>query len=136
MEALSAASREELLQAPDIGEKIADTVYSYLRREEVIREIQRLEKAGLHFKSEAKKTETVSNKLGGKSFVVSGVFAGYERDEIKDVIEANGGKVLSGVSGKTDFLVAGDQMGPSKREKAQKLGVRIISESEFNEMLK
>lgn len=136
MEALSAASREQLLQTPDIGEKIADTVYSYLRRPEMIIEIKRLEKAGLNFKSEVKITEPVSNKLGGKNFVVSGVFNGYERDEIKEVIEANGGKVLSGVSGKTDFLVAGDQMGPSKREKAEKLGVRIISEGEFNEMLK
>lgn len=133
---LSAASREELLQAPDIGEKIADTVYNYLRRPEFIKEIQRLKQAGLKFKSESKIIEPVSDKLGGKSFVVSGVFSGYERDQIKEVIETNGGKVLSGVSGKTDFLVAGDQMGPSKREKAQKLGVKIISEEEFNKLLK
>ena len=133
---LSAASREELLQAPDIGEKIADTVYSYLRRPEFIKEIQRLKQAGLKFQSESKIIEPISNNLGGKSFVVSGVFSGYERDQIKEVIETHGGKVLSGVSGKTDFLVAGDQMGPSKREKAQKLGVKIISEEEFNKLLK
>ena len=136
IQSLANATRDQLLEAPDIGEKIADTVISFFQQQENIREIERLEKAGLNLKSEYKTIEPVSTQLGGKSFVVSGVFSGYERDEIKTVIESNGGKVLSSVSGKTDFLVAGDQMGPSKREKAQKLGVRIISEEEFNRLLK
>jgi DNA ligase (NAD+) len=136
IQSLANATRDQLLEAPDIGEKIADTVVNFFQQQENVRELERLEKAGLNLKSEYKTIEPVSTMLGGKSFVVSGVFSGYERDEIKTVIEANGGKVLSSVSGKTDFLVAGDQMGPSKREKAQKLGVRIISEEEFNTLLK
>lgn len=136
IQSLAGATREQLLEAPDIGEKIADTVVGFFKDSENIREIERLEKAGLNLKAENKSVEPISHQLGGKSFVVSGVFAGYERDEIKTVIESNGGKVLSSVSGKTDYLVAGDQMGPSKREKAQKLGVKIISEDEFNTLLK
>ena len=98
-------------------------------------EIERLRKAGLEFVSSEKEPELVSNLLDGKSFVVSGTFVNYERDAIKDVIVANGGKVLSGVSGKLDFLVAGENMGPAKREKAEKLKVKIISEDEFQKMI-
>lgn len=84
---------------------------------------------------EATEVRVESDKLSSKSFVVSGVFQHYEREQLHQVIEANGGKVLSGVSGKTDFLVAGENMGPSKLEKAQRLGVKIISEDEFRKML-
>ncbi len=136
MDNLMAANVEQLLEAPEVGEIIARSVYEWSREPANRREIQRLLKAGLQFESTYKEAEKVSNALGGKSFVVSGTFEHYERDEIKDVIVANGGKVLSGVSGKLDYLVAGDNMGPAKREKAEKLGIRIISEDEFREMLK
>lgn len=136
MEALSKASYEELLNAPEVGEKIAESVVKFFKSKDNLKEIERLRRAGLQLVSSEKEPEKVSDSLGGKSFVVSGTFQHYERDEIKDVIIANGGKVLSGVSGKLDFLVAGDNMGPSKREKAEKLGVKIISEEDFQKMLK
>ena len=77
-----------------------------------------------------------SENLSGKSFVISGIFERYERDDLKDVILRNGGKVLSSISGKLDYLLAGDNMGPAKKEKAEKLGVKIISESDFEKLLK
>ena len=78
----------------------------------------------------------VSNILDGKTFVISGVFERYSRDELKKVIQDNGGKVTSAISGKLDFLLAGDKMGPAKKDKAEKLGVKIISEPDFEAMLK
>ncbi len=136
MDNLMNAKKEELLAAPEVGEIIADSVVAFFNDKGNRKEIERLRKVGLHFESAYKEAEKVSDALGGKSFVVSGTFEHYDRDEIKDVIVANGGKVLSGVSGKLDFLVAGENMGPSKREKAEKLGVRIISEDEFRGMLR
>lgn len=136
MDEIIKAEKSELLKTPDIGEKIADTLYDYLKKPENLQEINRLKTSGLRFNTESTQTKKESNNLEGISFVVSGVFSNFERDEITSVIESNGGKVLSGVSGKTDFLVAGEQMGPAKREKALKLGVKIISEDEFIFMLK
>ena len=133
---LAKASLEELLNAPEVGEKIAQSVFEFFRKEENRREIARLKKAGLRFESDEKAPAKESDVLGGKSFVISGVFKNYERDDLKDVILSNGGKVLSAVSGKLDYLVAGENMGPAKREKAEKLGVTIISESEFEQLLK
>lgn len=135
MEALMAATKEQLLEAPEVGEIIAQSVYEWSRDKENKKEIERLRKAGLQLVSTYKEAAKLSDALGGKSFVVSGTFEHYERDEIKDVIVANGGKVLSGVSGKLDYLVAGENMGPAKREKAESLGVKIISEAEFRKML-
>lgn len=136
MDNLAKATREEVLEAPEVGEIIADSVVGFFKDKDNRKEIERLRKAGLQFTSTFKEAEKVSDALGGKSFVVSGTFEHYERDEIKDVIVAHGGKVLSGVSAKLDFLVAGENMGPAKREKAEKLGIKIISESEFQRMLK
>lgn len=133
---LASASFEELMNAPEVGEKIARSVFEFFRKAENQREISRLKKSGLIFESDEKEPEKVSDVLEGKSFVISGVFKNYERDDLKDVILKNGGKVLSGVSGKLDYLVAGDNMGPAKREKAEKLGVTIISEEQLEEMLK
>ena len=99
------------------------------------KEIERLKAAGLQMEVSGKEPEKVSDVLAGKTFVVSGVFKNYERDQITETITAHGGKVLSGVSGKLNFLVAGDNMGPSKKEKAEKLGVTIISEEEFDKMI-
>jgi DNA ligase (NAD+) len=133
---LSKASLEELLQAPEIGGKIAQSVFDFFRNPENKREIERLRKAGLRLESDAKEPEKESDVLGNKSFVISGTFERYEREELQDIILKNGGRILSGVSGKLDYLLAGDNMGPSKLEKATKLGVKILSEAEFEKMLK
>ncbi len=135
MDNLQKATVEELLQAPEVGDIIAQSVVSYFKDSQSRKEVDRLRRTGLQMESTYKEAPKVSNALDGKSFVVSGTFANYARDEIKDVIIAHGGKVLSGVTGKTDFLVAGENMGPAKREKAEKLGVKIISEEEFQKML-
>ncbi len=136
MDNLKQASYEALLEAPEVGEKIAQSVVEYFKDADNLREVERLATAGLQFESNQKEPELVSSVLGDKSFVISGVFQNYERDQLKDIIIAHGGKVLSSVSGKLDYLLAGDNMGPAKREKAEKLGVKIISESEFEAMLK
>jgi len=133
---LAQASYEQLIEAPEVGEKIAQSVFDFFRDKENQREVARLKKAGLQFVSSFKEPEKVSNALEGKSFVISGTFENYERDQLKDVIIAHGGKVLSSVSGKLDFLLAGENMGPAKRGKAESLGVKIISEQEFEKMLK
>ncbi|MEX1240823.1 MAG: NAD-dependent DNA ligase LigA [Cyclobacteriaceae bacterium] len=132
---LAKASYEELLSAPEVGDKIAKSVFEFFRKHENKQEISRLQKAGLIFESEEKEPEKESDVLAGRSFVISGVFQNYERDDLKDLILKNGGKVLSSVSGKLDYLVAGENMGPSKKEKAEKLGVKIITEREFEKML-
>ena len=132
---LGSASYEDLLGAPEVGEKIARSVFDFFRNAENKREIARLKQAGLNFESDEKEPEIESDLLAGKTFVLSGVFKNYERDELKDVILKNGGKVLSAVSGKLDYLVAGENMGPAKREKAEKLKVAIISEGELEKML-
>jgi DNA ligase (NAD+) len=132
---LAKASFDELMSAPEVGEKIATSVFEFFRKAENKTEITRLKKAGLNFESDAVEPEKESDLLAGKSFVISGVFKNYERDELKDVILKNGGKVLSAVSGKLDYLVAGDNMGPAKKEKAEKLGVTIISEGQLEKML-
>lgn len=132
---LAKASFEELLSAPEVGDKIAKSIFEFFRKPENKEEISRLKKAGLVFEIDEKEPEKESDVLAGKSFVISGVFQNYERDDLKDVILKNGGKVLSSVSGKLDYLVAGENMGPAKKEKAEKLGVKIITEGEFEKML-
>lgn len=129
------ASLEELKSAPEIGERIAESIVNYFKDPEQLVFVEKLRLAGLKMESDGPKFEIESNLLEGKTFVISGTFANFERDELKEVILKNGGKVLSGVSGKLDYLVAGDNMGPSKLEKAQKLGVKIISEGEFLAMI-
>lgn len=136
MDRLEAATLEDLLGAPEVGVKIAESVKEFFQDKDNRLEVSRLRKAGLNFVSDAKEPEKVSDALGGKSFVISGTFEKYERDELKDIIIANGGKVLSGVSGKLDYLLGGEGIGPSKLEKAEKLGVKIISEKEFEKMIK
>jgi DNA ligase (NAD+) len=136
MDALEKASYEELLGAPEVGEKIAQSIVAFFQQAENRNEISRLRKAGLQFTSDEKEPEKVSDVLANKSFVISGVFQNYEREQLQEIILANGGRVLSGVSGKLDYLLAGDNMGPSKRDKAEKLGVKIITEDEFEKLLK
>jgi DNA ligase (NAD+) len=135
IDALSKASQEELLQVPEIGERIAQSVLAYFQDTDNQEFINRLKNAGLQFIHEAVEIVSEGESLAGKTFVISGTFQNFERDDLKIKIEANGGKVLSGVSGKLNFLVAGSEAGPSKIEKANKLGVKIISEDEFLQML-
>ncbi len=135
MEALQSASYEQLIAVPEIGDKIALSLQAYFGDAYNLHEIARLKAAGLKFESDDKPLDVESDVLAGKTFVISGVFRDFDRDELKLKIEANGGKVLSGVSGKLNYLLAGDNMGPSKLEKAQKLGVTIISEEDFIGML-
>lgn len=136
IDAIAKASLDDLRAAPEVGEKIAESVYKFFRVNDNIREIERLKKAGLQFESTAREPKKETDVLANKSFVISGTFQNYERDDLQDVIVRNGGRILSGVSGKLDYLVAGDNMGPSKREKAEKLGVKIISETDFERLLK
>ncbi|MEZ4974532.1 MAG: NAD-dependent DNA ligase LigA [Cyclobacteriaceae bacterium] len=135
MDALQNASYEQLLEAPEVGEKIAQSLVRFFSDKGHRKEIERLTKAGLNFTVVEKETKKLGNSLDNKSFVISGVFEKYGRDELKDLIIAHGGRVLSGVSGQLDYLLAGDNMGPAKRQKAEKLGVTIISEQEFEQML-
>lgn len=128
------ASVEELQQINTVGETIANNIRDFFDDERNIDIINRLRKFGLQFKQE-KKAATENQVLGGKTIVVSGVFANFSRDGIKQVIEDLGGKNVASISAKTDFVVAGDKMGPEKRKKAETLGVRILNETEFMEMI-
>ncbi|MHC1773772.1 MAG: NAD-dependent DNA ligase LigA [Lentimicrobium sp.] len=134
IESLKNASLTELITVDEIGEKIAGSVVGYFSDPANLALIERLRNSGLRFEM-LEKPEAKSNALAGKVFVVSGVFDSYSREGIKETIELNGGKVSSSVSSKTDFLVAGDNMGPEKRRKAEELGVKIISEQEFTQLL-
>lgn len=136
IDSISKASKEELLKAPDVGEKIAESVIQFFQDEKNKMEIQRLRDAGLAMETKQTSYEASSNILGGKSFLISGVFKNYEREQLQDLIQQNGGRIVSSVSGKLDYLVAGENMGPSKKEKAEKLGVRIIDEDTITQMLK
>ena len=133
MDAVMAASREELTEAEEVGEKIADSIMDYFSDEHNRSIVERLRKAGLQF--EAEQRQTVSESLAGLTFVISGSFADHSRDELKALIEAHGGKNLAAVSGNTSYLLAGDKIGPAKLQKATKLGVKIISEQEFVAMI-
>jgi DNA ligase (NAD+) len=130
---LMAASAEQLIGIDEIGERIAESVVQYFSDPKHILGIESMKAAGLIFTAIQK--ESLGDTLAGKTMVISGVFAKHSRDEIKALIEAHGGKVGSGVTGKTDYLVAGDGIGPSKLEKATQLGVQIISEDQFLELL-
>ena len=133
MDAVMAATREELIEAEEVGEKIADAIIDYFADEHNRSIVERLRKAGLQF--EAEQRQTVSESLAGLTFVISGSFADHSRDELKALIEAHGGKNLAAVSGNTSYLLAGDKIGPAKLQKATKLGVKIISEQEFVDMI-
>jgi len=128
---LIAASLEELIVAEEIGERIAQSLVLYFNNPRHLEEIETLKAQGLQFITEEKEVTLQSDKLAGQSFIISGVFEMYSRDELKDLIEQNGGKILSGISAKLNYLVAGDNMGPAKLEKANKLNIPIISDEEL-----
>lgn len=127
--ALRAASREELLEVEGLGPMIADSIISYFAEERNRETLERLSQVGLQFEM-APSASPKGNSLEGMSIVVSGVFT-ISRDELKELIELHGGKNVGSISGKTSLVVAGENMGPSKREKADKLGVEVVSEEEF-----
>ena len=131
IDALSQASLMELILVDEIGERIAKSVIEFFENEENKRIIERLKSYGVQFEIVEKINPNATEKFIGKTFVVSGVFAQFSRDELKKTIEDNGGKVGSSISAKTDFVVAGDNMGPAKLEKANKLNIPILSEEDF-----
>lgn len=131
---LKEASFEQLIEVGEIGERIAESILSYFGKTEQADMIEKLKANGLQL--EMIDQGNTTNKLDGKSFVVSGVFSLFSREELKALIETNGGKNTGSISKKTDYLVAGEKMGPSKLEKATKLEINIISETEFSEMIK
>ncbi len=130
IEALAAASTEDLLNVPDVGPQIAESITSWFADPANQDELRRLAEHGLQFERAAP-TSDASDVLQGKSFVVSGVFTHFSRDGIKDAIEQHGGRVASSVSSKTNYLLAGEGVGPSKRAKAESLGVTWLTEEEF-----
>ena len=135
IEALSVASMDDLISVDEIGEKIAESVVDFFGATENNDIVNRLKNAGVQLELSAEVLANQTTTLEGSSFVVSGVFQTVSRNELKKLIEDNGGKVASSISSKTSFLVAGDKMGPSKRNKAESLGIPIISEQEFLQML-
>ena len=135
IDALSQASLMDLILVDEIGERIAQSVIDFFSNEENKIIIDRLKNYGVQFEIIEKINPNATNKLSGKIFVVSGVFEKFSRDDIKKAIEDNGGKVGSSISAKTHFVVAGDNMGPAKLDKANKLNIPIISEVEFMALL-
>ncbi len=135
IDALKEASEEELVKVDEIGERIAQSVVAFFASEENVETVERLKSYGVQLEISAEKLANQTNTLNGNTFVVSGVFTKVSRDELKKLIEDNGGKVSSSISSKTNYVVAGDNMGPSKKTKAESLGVAIISEDEFLKMI-
>ena len=135
IDALMNASMEELQEVEGIGEVIAKSVQSYFRHPQNMEIINRLRQYGVQMSLSEEQIQGVTDKLAGKSIVISGVFAQHSRDEYKMMIEQHGGKNVGSISGKTSFILAGENMGPSKLQKAEKLGIPIVSEEEFLQMI-
>ena len=133
LDAVMKATREELTEADEVGGRIADAIIEYFADEKNLAIIRRLRDAGVKFEAEAR--ELASESLAGKSFVISGKFSNHSRDELKELIEIHGGRNLAAVSANVDYIVAGENMGPAKLKKAEKLGVKIISEEDFIAMI-
>lgn len=131
IEELMTANKETLLQVDEIGERIADSIIEYFANPSNLEMVNRLREKGLQFVNTEKEKEKVSDILNGKSVVISGVFSKYSRDEIKEMVETNGGKNAGSISSKTDYVVAGENMGPAKLEKAKQLNIPILNEDEF-----
>ncbi len=132
---LASASLEELTAAEEIGERIALSIMEYFANPEHKAEIEKLKAQGLQFVTEEREIKLASDALSGKTFIISGVFEKYSRDELKDLIEQNGGKMVSSISAKLNYLVAGENMGPAKLEKAQKLNITIINDDQLLELI-
>lgn len=136
IDSIRQASFDELKEVEEIGEKIAGSVVSFFANQVNQEVIKRLREKGISFQLDHSGAIVTEDKLDGKTFVISGVFQKYSRDQLKEMIEKYGGKNTSSISGKTDFLLAGEDMGPVKLQKANELGIKIISEEEFEAIIK
>ena len=136
IEAIRVATVEELTQIGDIGERIAQSVVSYFGDEDNLRLVERLREYGVQMQIAEERLSSRTDKLSGATIVISGTFTHHSRDEYKALIEQHGGVNTGSVSGKTTYILAGENMGPAKLEKARKLGVRILSEEDFLEMIR
>jgi DNA ligase (NAD+) len=135
IENIESASLEELTGIDEIGGRIAESIRSYFSKPENQRLVERLKGKGLHFKLDEAGLANRSEKLNGLSIIISGTFEKNSRDDLKKMIEQNGGKNVSSISKNTSYLLAGNNIGPSKLEKAEKLNVPIITEDEFLKMI-
>jgi DNA ligase (NAD+) len=135
IDSLQWATTEQLCAIEDVGPQIAENIVAYFNDIRNLEILERLRQAGLQFESEAAEGPQ-SDKLAGMSIVISGTFAHHSRDEYKALIEAHGGKNVGSVSKKTSFILAGENMGPEKRKKAEDLGIPLKTEDEFLEMIK
>jgi DNA ligase (NAD+) len=133
---LMQAGFEELKEVEEIGEKIAESVVEYFSNDRHTNIIDRLREKGIRLQLEQIGPVVIEDKLGGKTFVISGVFRNYSREELKELIGKYGGKNTGSISGKTDYLLAGEDMGPAKMKKARGLGVKVISEGEFEAIIR
>ena len=133
IDAIASATKEDLIEVEDVGERVAESIIQYYNNTENLEMVMRLRAAGLQFEV-GEETRAASDKLAGMSIIVSGVFS-VPRDELKHLIEQHGGKNVSSISKSTTYLLAGEKMGPEKRKKAESLGIPIISEEEFREMI-
>ena len=131
IDALMSATEEELVAIDEIGEKIAESIIHFFSSEKNRKLVERLKQAGLKMEMAPEEVSAASNVLEGQSIVISGVFAVHSRDEYKELIEKHGGKNVGSISKKTSFILAGENMGPSKLEKAKTLGIKIMNETEF-----
>lgn len=135
IDALAAASLQDLLEVEGVGEVIAKSVMTYFRNPVTMQIVERLRGYGLQMALSEEQMSSATDKLAGKSIVISGVFAHHSRDEYKHMIEQNGGKNVGSISGKTSFILAGENMGPAKLLKAEKLGIQIVDEETFLKMI-
>lgn len=135
LEALQTATLEELLNVPDVGEKVAKSIIAFFENDKNRLILEKLKSAGLKFEADNMLVENESDSLNGRTFLYTGTFIGFSREELEQKIEANGGKLVSGVSKKLDYLIVGDGAGPSKLKKAKDLGVKMISEQQFVDLL-
>lgn len=135
IDALMNASLEDLMEVEGIGEVMAKSIVAYFHNAENLSIVERLRGYGLQMSLSEEQMQGTTDKLSGKSIVISGVFQHHSRDEYKALIEQHGGKNVGSISGKTSFILAGENMGPSKLQKAEKLGVPIVSEDEFLQMI-
>jgi len=136
IEALESASLDELITVEEVGARIAGSVQKFFADERAINLVERLKNAGLSMYLPQKSAQTISEKLKGFTFVISGTFPDISRDDLKELIEQHGGKMLAAVSGNLNYLVAGEKIGPAKLKKANDLGVNIISKDELYNMFK
>lgn len=135
IDTLAAASLQDLLEVEGVGEVIAKSVMTYFRNPVTMQIVERLRGYGLQMALSEEQMSSATDKLAGKSIVISGVFAHHSRDEYKQMIEQNGGKNVGSISGKTSFILAGENMGPAKLQKAEKLGIQIVDEETFLKMI-